>query len=113
MKKRMRKAVKRKIGSAKAKGAALLNTARKRLEMEVKALVAAGLLTKPDAKKLLNEFMRELNMEKDKFLSFAKKELGGAAKRVHKKAMPVARKAMANYRKVRARKAAASKRRKR
>lgn len=113
MKKRMRKAVKRKIGSAKAKGTALLNTARKRLEMEVKALVAAGLLTKPDAKKLLNEFMRELNMEKDKFLSFAKKELGGAAKRVHKKAMPVARKAMANYRKARARKAAASKRRKR
>lgn len=110
MKKRMRKAVKRQASKVKSEmalaGTKLLDAARKRVEMEVSALKAAGILSKSDAQKLLAEFMKELNMEKDRFLSFAKKEAIKTAGKVSRKAMPVARRAIANYKKVRARKTA-------
>jgi len=106
----MRKAIKKsasKIKSrVKAKGTQLMSAARKRLQMEVGALKDAGILSQSDAKKLLNEFMKELNTEKDRFLSFAKKELTSSASRVKRKAAPVARRAIANYRKARMKKTA-------
>ncbi len=114
MKKRARKAIKRQASKVKSKmasaGTKLLVAARKRIEIEVGALKAAGILSQSDAQKLLAEFMKELNMEKDRFLSFAKKEAIKTAGKVRRRAIPVARKALANYKKVRAKKTAPKKR---
>lgn len=101
MKKRMRKAVKQKMSSVKDKGMQLMNAAKQRINMEVAALTKAGILTQKDAKKLLAEFIRELNVEKERFMTFAQKELTSAATKLRKKAIPVARKAISNYKKVR------------
>ena len=72
-----------------------------RIEQEVDALVEAGLMSKPDAKALLDDLIKEFHYEKDRFLEFAKKEPAGSVERIKKKAKPVVRKAVHNLVKAR------------
>lgn len=72
-----------------------------RIEQEIDALVEAGLMSKSDAKSLLDDFLKELEREKDRFLAFAKQELTATASRMKQKAKPVVRKAVHNLVKAR------------
>lgn len=72
-----------------------------RIEQEIDALVDAGLMTKNDAKKLLEDFIEELKTSKDRFLAFAKQELTREAQVMKQKTKPVVKKAIKNVKKAR------------
>ena len=80
MAKRMKKAVK--IGKQFA------SAAKARVQKEVKALAAAGIIDKKEAKKLLNTLTGELRAEAGRVAKFARQELTRGMKRARKKAKP-------------------------
>jgi len=95
MAKRVRKAVK--------KGAEFAIAAKRRLETELKALMKAGMMSKPESKKIMNAFVAEMRAEKNRILAFAKQELTRGLVKAKKSAKPLVKKAVARYKKARKR----------
>ena len=99
MAKRLKKAVK--IGKQ------LASAAGKRVKKEAKALVAAGIIDKKEAKKLLKTITNELRAEAARVARFAKQEITREMQKTRKKVKPVIRRtvkgAIARWQKARKR----------
>jgi polyhydroxyalkanoate synthesis regulator phasin len=83
MAKTMKKAVKA--------GKQFASAAKARVQKEVKALIAAGIIDKKEAKKLLNALTSELKAEGQRIAKFARQEVTRGMKKARKKAKPVIR----------------------
>ena len=70
---------------------------KQKIEKELKMLINAGVMNKPEAKKLLKAFVAEIKAEKERIKSFAKKEIKREFKRARKHAKPLIKKAIKRY----------------
>jgi polyhydroxyalkanoate synthesis regulator phasin len=77
-----------KVKKAMKAGKQLASAAKARVQKEVKALVAAGIIDKKEAKKLLNALTSELKAEGQRIAKFARQEVTRGMKRARKKAKP-------------------------
>lgn len=82
----IKKAVKRGLNTAVS--------AKTRIEKEMKSLVTARIITKDEAKTLMNDILNELRTERQRFMDFAKSELKREYKKAKTRAKPLVKKAV-------------------